>query len=244
MQSNQKISKKCVICYDEIDIPLIFHDSLHFNQRNNYGKCLSDHFIHINPCLEQWILSSKNCPVCSNQYPDSLLQEMEGFVKSTQEMEKKQIEKEKAQIVFDQIVSDLKKQEQKTEIIIKIDYAKHLISEGKFVESLRLLFEIVDNHDPGNKEVMFLIGKVRYLEERFDLSISNYMKLVKLDHDYPFAFYYLGKSYEQLGLKDKAIWAFERSINSFYKLIEVNDDPHELAEFQKYIEELTKILKN
>ena len=244
MQSSQKISRKCVICHNEIDIPLIFHDSLHLNQRNNYAKCLNDHFIHINPCLEQWILYSKNCPVCSNQYPDSLLQEMEGFIKHTQEMGKKKIEKEKVELLASQIASDLQKQEKKTEIIIKIDYSKRLISEGKFIKSLSLLFDIIDNHDPENREAIFLIGKVRYLEERYDLSISNLMKLVKVDHDYPFAFYYLGKSYEKLGLKEKAIWAFERSVNNFNKLIKTNDDPHKLVEFQKYVEEITKILKN
>ena len=244
MQNNQKISKKCVICHNEIDIPLIFHDSLHLNQRNNYAKCLYDHFIHINPCLEQWIIYSKNCPVCSNQYPDSLLQDMEGFIKQTQEMEKKKIEKEQVELIAAQIADDLKEQEQKTEIIIKIDYAKRLISEGQFIKSLSLLFEIVDNHDPENMEVMFLIAKIRYLEERYDLSISNLMKLVKKDRDYPFAFYYLGMSYEKLGLKKKAVWAFERAVNNFNKLIKTTEDPNKLAEFQQYIEEITKSLKN
>jgi hypothetical protein len=42
------------------------------------------------------------------------------------------------------------------------------------------------------------------------MAIGHLFKLVKEKYDYPEAFLYLGKSYQELGLEDKAKWAFDR----------------------------------
>ena len=42
------------------------------------------------------------------------------------------------------------------------------------------------------------------------MAINSLFKLVKEKFDYPDAFLYLGKSYEALGLEDKAKWAYDR----------------------------------
>ena len=58
--------------------------------------------------------------------------------------------------------------------------------------------------------VIFLLGKANFLKGRYDLAINFLFKLVKLRYDYPDGFLLLGKAYEQLGLQDKAKWAFDR----------------------------------
>jgi tetratricopeptide (TPR) repeat protein len=64
--------------------------------------------------------------------------------------------------------------------------------------------------DYERNKILFLKGKIYYFKERYDMAISNLFRLVKEKFDYPDAFLYLGKAYQELGLEDKAKWAFER----------------------------------
>ena len=57
---------------------------------------------------------------------------------------------------------------------------------------------------------MFLKGKMNFLRGRYDMAINHLFKLVKEKFDYPDAFLFLGKAYKEIGLDDKAQWAFDR----------------------------------
>ncbi len=73
--------------------------------------------------------------------------------------------------------------------------------------------DLHDNDATSNQKsqtLMFLKGKINYLRGRYDMSINLLTKLVKDKYDYPEGFLYLGKSYEALGLKDQAKWAYDR----------------------------------
>ena len=82
----------------------------------------------------------------------------------------------------------------------------------EYNEAIDKLLDLYDETsiEEKNLTVIFLLGKANYLKGRYDLAINFLFKLVKIQYDYPDGFLYLGKSYEQLGLQDKAKWAFDR----------------------------------
>ena len=87
-----------------------------------------------------------------------------------------------------------------------------LINLEKYDIALDKLDTITTSNLPKNHKqyLMFLKGKIFYLKGRYDMAIGHLFKLVKERYDYPEAFLYLGKSYQELGLEDKAQWAFDR----------------------------------
>ena len=64
------------------------------------------------------------------------------------------------------------------------------------------------------------------------------MKLVKIDFNYPLAFYYLGLNYEEMGLLDKVKWAYDRSLLQIEKLSETQDF------YKPFLEDLQQRIKN
>ena len=96
----------------------------------------------------------------------------------------------------------------------------------KFIEGIETLMEKkefeaaldrIDAYDDSYQlddykghDLMYLRGKINFLRERYDLAINFLFKLVKVKFDYPDAFLFLGKAYQELGLEDKAQWAYER----------------------------------
>ncbi|MHA1728112.1 MAG: RING finger domain-containing protein [Promethearchaeota archaeon] len=222
--------RTCIICYEKIE------------DLSDSQGCLNDHFAHTQ-CLKNWLLHSNKCPVCNIRYPKSVLTKFEDFIRKTMEMEEKKKEEKRMDLISSQIAAQLREEEAHSLITEKINNAKKFISEKKNTNALDILFSVLDNEAPKNSEAQFLIGKIRYLEGRFDLAISNLMKLVKIQYDFPMAFYYIGKSYENLGL-DKAKWAYDRSFKNLEKLIK---DP-EISEsnkkkYRKIIEEISNYLK-
>jgi TolA-binding protein len=93
-----------------------------------------------------------------------------------------------------------------------IDSIERLIEDKNYAVALDLLMESYNEGSKDEKDlkVLFLLGKTNYLRGRYDLAISFLFKLVKLKFDYPDGFFFLGRSYEALGMKDKADWAYER----------------------------------
>ncbi|MFX1237500.1 MAG: tol-pal system YbgF family protein, partial [Promethearchaeota archaeon] len=92
-----------------------------------------------------------------------------------------------------------------------IETIQKLEGEERYVDALDKLNAITGRLEEEHKyELMFLKGKMNYLRKRYDMTINFLFKLVKEKFDYPDAFLYLGRAYEELGLSDKAKWAFER----------------------------------
>lgn len=186
----------CIICHLQIN-----------ESSDSFFKCLNGHPIH-KKCLAEWLLQSQNCPLCSDPYPHSILEKFKSF------MEEKEQKKQ------DALEEKLKKDSDK-----KVEEVTNKIIFLKFIESIECLIDdknynvaidlLMDSYtenstDDKNLKVLFLLGKVNYLRGRYDLAINFLFKLVKLNFDYFDAFRYLGMSYEALGMKDKADWAYKR----------------------------------
>lgn len=116
-------------------------------------------------------------------------------------------------------------EKQRQETLAKIEGVAEKIVFLKFVEYIEdlnenqqydMALERIEPFSSNNltdfkaKKALFLKGKINYLKGRFDLAINHLFRLVKEDFEYPDGFLYLGRAYEQLGLPDKARWAYER----------------------------------
>ncbi len=186
----------CIVCHLIID-----------ENTDSHFACDNDHPVH-KYCLAEWLMHSHNCPLCSDPYPQSLIDQFKDY------MEKKEQEKQTA------LDKELHKESQKKmqEVADKIVFLKFIeeieqkIEEEKYNEAIETLLDEYNESsvDERNLDVLFLLGKANFLKGRYDLTISFLFKLVKIKFNYPDGFLYLGKAYEKLGLKDKAQWAFDR----------------------------------
>ncbi|MEJ2295933.1 MAG: hypothetical protein P8Y23_14345, partial [Candidatus Lokiarchaeota archaeon] len=149
-----------------------------------------------------------NCPLCREKYADSVISKFENFLKEREADQKSIIEKELNEGV-------IKKMEVVTNQVAFLKFLE-TIDELIRIEEYEYALSRLDMHDdypltdPKGQQILFLKGKINYLQGRFDLAINFLFKLVKTKYDFPEGFLLLGKSYEELGLKDKAQWAFER----------------------------------
>jgi len=186
----------CIVCHLNIDENT---DSLY--------ACDNGHPLH-KYCLAEWLMHSHNCPLCSDSYPQSLIDQFKDY------MEKKEQEKQTALDKELQKESQKKMQEVANKIVFLkfIDTIEQQIEEEKYNEAIEKLLDEYNESsvDDRNSNILFLLGKANFLKGRYDLTISFLFKLVKIRFDYPDGFLYLGKAYEKLGLKDKAQWAFDR----------------------------------
>ncbi|MFX1573802.1 MAG: hypothetical protein ACFFB0_13715 [Promethearchaeota archaeon] len=186
----------CIICHLQIN-----------ESSDSFFECVNEHPIH-NKCLSEWLLHSHNCPLCSEPYPNSILEKFKSFIEGK--------EKEKQ----DALEEEMKKESEKklVEITNKIVFLKflesieNLINEDNYNVAVDLLMDSYSENstDEKNLKILFLLGKTNYLRGRYDLAINFLFKLVKVKFDYHDAFRYLGMSYEALGMKDKADWAYKR----------------------------------
>ncbi|MHA2008066.1 MAG: RING finger domain-containing protein [Promethearchaeota archaeon] len=186
----------CIVCHLDLS-----------ESSDSHLSCDNDHPIH-NKCLADWLLHSQNCPLCSDPYPQRVLDKFKGF------MEEK--EREKQEIIEEAKRHDAAKkmEEVATKIIFLkfIEEVENLIDEKKYNDAIEMLMESYNEtiFNDNDLQILFLLGKANYFRKRFDLSINFLFKLVKHKFDYPDGFLYLGRSYEALGMKDKAEWAYDR----------------------------------
>ena len=186
----------CIVCHLNID-----------DDSNSRINCNNDHPVH-SYCLAEWLLHSDRCPLCSDPYPQNVIDQFKDY--------KDQKEKEKQDAIDKELEEEAKKKMEgavKKAIALKfIESVEVLLEEKKYAEAIDILFdEYKENaRDEKSLNVMFLIGKANFLKGRYDLTITFLMKLVKIKFDYPDGFLYLGKAYEKLNLHDKAKWAFDR----------------------------------
>jgi tetratricopeptide (TPR) repeat protein len=186
----------CIVCH--LDVDGISH---------SYIECDNGHPIHFH-CLADWLLQSKNCPLCSDPYPEDVLRKFNGFLAEK--------EREKQQSIDKGLQEETKKK--MAEVADKIIFLKYietieyLIEDKNYNDAIDLLMDSYNERstDDKNLKVLFLLGLANYLRGRYDLAINFLFKLVKLKFDYPDGFLFLGKSYEALGMKEKAEWAYQR----------------------------------
>lgn len=186
----------CIICHMEIRVGVEF-----------FHECPSGHPVH-DECLKEWIIHSSNCPLCSEPYSETLMTQFKKYL--DQKELKKQNELEAAlhqekvekieKITQDIVFMKFQESIEKLMVVEEYDYALSRLDamdDDTLTESKK-------------RNILFLRGKINYLRGRYDLAISSLFKLVKEKYDFPDAFLYLGRSYQELGLEDKAKWAFDR----------------------------------
>jgi len=186
----------CIICHLDID-----------SVEDVQKECPNGHPIH-EICLKEWLNHSKRCPLCSEPFPEIFLNQYKNFLELNAHRKENSIkiqQLEKTVLIIDKVA-------QKMVFLKQLEIINHLTEIHRYEEALERLgaFEGEDLSTYKGQYILFLKGKIHFLRERYDLSINCLFKLVKEKFDFPNAFLYLGKSYEQIGLIDKAKWAYNR----------------------------------
>ncbi len=187
----------CIICH------MMIIDSL-----DKKETCPNDHPIH-GSCLREWLTKSNNCPLCSEPYAPEVLLRFEDYVKQKNQEKINEIE---SQIKTEQM-GKVNKVTDKVIFLKSIEKIEKLVENQEYNLALNKVESLGDFPLTSYKgqQVIFLKGKINFLRERFDLAINLLFRLMKENFDFPEGFLYLGKSYEALGLTDKAKWAYERA---------------------------------
>ncbi len=179
----------CIICHMEI-----------VEGKDILRKCANDHPVH-DECLKEWLLHSPNCPLCNASYSQEIIDQSKNYLK---EKKKDKISKER-EVKIEEIAEKM--------VYLKLYSIFDELIESKNYDVALDKLDAINTSNlpvPQKQEILFLKGKIFYLKGKYDMAIGHLFKLVKEKYDYPEAFLYLGKSYQNLGLEDKANWAFDR----------------------------------
>ena len=170
--------------------------------------CPNDHPVH-GSCLMEWLIKSNTCPLCSEPYAPDVILRFEGYVKQKNQEKMNELEN---QIKTEQM-GKVDKVTEKVIFLKSMETIERLVENQEYnlaLDNLDSLSEFPLTNYKG-QQIAFLKGKINFLRERYDLAINQLFRLVKEKFDFPDGFLYLGKSYEALGLNDKAKWAYERA---------------------------------
>ncbi|WP_457558275.1 hypothetical protein [Candidatus Harpocratesius sp.] len=234
--SQAKSDKKgplCVICH----APIIEQDL--GESENNFDdeliNCPNDHPVH-RGCLKMWIVHSNLCPLCHEQYSEEVVASFDSFKKEFEDQkqtEKEQAERERLKREREELLKEIN-----PEFTKKYNEADKLMKVKEFNKALKIFWEIIDNEYFPLKDQRMLrttlnIGLIYYKQGKHAQAIKQFMKIVKIDFNYPLAFYFLGLCYDQMGFADKTKWAFERALKNTQAL--AVDNP-KYSKFVKDIE--------
>lgn len=183
----------CIICHTEIS-----------EVKDTLRECVNQHPVH-EDCLGEWVAHSIKCPLCNEEYPKELITKLSNIKESEEHKALDEEKKKEREAKIKKIADDM--------VYLKnIEKVDELIEKKEFDEAIDFLFEYDNDKMPKKRrnQLLFLKGKACFLKGRFDLAINHLFKLVKIDFDYPDGFLYLAKAYQELGLEEKAKWAFDR----------------------------------
>ena len=241
-ESNKK--RKCVVCYQDIDLDDGFvSDSEGISE--NYISCNSNHVAH-KTCIQQWLLNSKSCPVCHNDYSEDILNYFSSFIKKTKQKKIQEKEEKDLEEIRKQELAANKRQfdaDFEPEIGERFQNLLDIAESGEIEKAIKGIWDILDEKDYEEKDLcnlklLFTLGKLYYESGKSTLGIRQLMKLVKLEYSYPLAFYYLGRSFEKNDVLDKAKWAYDRSLHNIPKLMP------QYPELQSYAEIIRGRMEN
>jgi len=186
----------CIICHLDI-----------IEGVDSFQECPNGHPTHTD-CLKEWLLHSSNCPLCREPYSSHVIESFKNFIQQKEQEKQEALENELTQEKVKQMGKIAEKM-----IFLKFIESIEILLDAKEYEYALSRLDLLENDNTSNQKkqtILFLKGKINYLRGRFDLAINLLFKLVKDKYDFPDGFLYLGKSYEALGLKDKAKWAYDR----------------------------------
>jgi tetratricopeptide (TPR) repeat protein len=169
--------------------------------------CPNDHPVH-SSCLMEWLIKSKSCPLCSEPYSPEVILKFADNIKQRNQEKMNTLE---IQIKREQM-GEVNKVTEKVIFLKSIELIEKLVRNQEYIRALEKVDSLGDFPLSSYKgqQIHFLKGKINFLRKRYDLAINQLFRLVKENFDFPNGFLYLGKSYEALGLIDKAKWAYER----------------------------------
>lgn len=186
----------CIICHMDIDESV-----------EKLRECPNQHPVH-ETCLAEWLLYSPKCPLCDVDY--------DTYIIATSKKRIEQKAKEKELSVEEQMEMQRKAKieeiAEKMVFLKQINSIENLIEKKEYDNALEELnkFESQNLSEEKRYIVLFLKGKIFYFKGRYDMAIGHLFRIIKETNEFKDAFLYLGKSYEKLGLTDKAKWAYER----------------------------------
>jgi tetratricopeptide (TPR) repeat protein len=174
---------------------------------DKYERCPNNHLVH-EFCLKEWLIQSSDCPICRDLYSPNIIKKYRVYIKQKEREKLEEFEKE----MQAEAIKSFESAASKMVFLKFIESIEDLMKKGLFDSALERLenYGDLDLSKHTGQQLLFLKGKINYLRGRYDLAINHLFKLVKEKFDFPNAFFYLGKSYEELGLHDKAKWAFDR----------------------------------
>jgi len=170
--------------------------------------CPNDHPVH-GSCLMEWLTKSNTCPLCSESYAPEVLLRFKDYLEQKNQEKMNELENQ----IKEEQIGEVNKVTEKVIFLKSIEKIEKLVEKHKYNLALDKVESLGDFPLTNYKgqQIFFLKGKINFLRERYDLAINQLFRLVKEKFDFPDGFLYLGKSYEALGLTDKAKWAYERA---------------------------------
>ncbi|MHA1675207.1 MAG: RING finger domain-containing protein [Promethearchaeota archaeon] len=222
-------SPQCVICYSPITQ----------NEGGGLIECLNDHPVH-RKCLQKWIVHSDLCPVCSMPYSPEVLASFQTFKEEHADQKIADAERKKQEQLKQEQEELLKKIN--PDFTHKYNEADKLMKSKQYEPALKIFWDIIDQKYFPPKDQRILrttlnIGLIYYRQGKHPQCIKQLMKIVKIDFNFPLAFYFLGLSYDQLGLMDKMKWALERALTNTEQLSQQN------PKYQKFVTDIQRRLK-
>ncbi|MHA1585384.1 MAG: hypothetical protein ACTSWL_09025 [Promethearchaeota archaeon] len=236
---NKHETRQCSICHKHITLEFKTDGTLQ-QKSDEYVSCPLEHVVHID-CLKRWIIHSKRCPICYEKYSNDVV---ELFLEHIEKVKKQKIQ-ESEQVKKKE--EELKRQQNAgpaddPEFDRKYKEAQMEIKNGNHSKAILELWNILDEgyytpNDHRNLKVRFTIAISYNKLAKYGLAIRQFMTLVKIDYNYPLAFYFLGLCYEKIEIYDKAHWAFVRAQRNLESLCQTN------IQYKKYLEEVQIKLK-
>lgn len=185
----------CIICHMDINESV----------EKTYN-CPNQHPVH-DTCLAEWLLHSPKCPLCNRDYDSYLIAKSKDFIEQKAKEKNLSVEEQMRM----QKRTKIEKIAEKMVFLKQVDAIENLIEQKEYDKALEELnvFEGQNLSKDKRYTVSFLKGKTFYFKGRYDMAISHLLKVIKENYEFPEVFLYLGKSYEKLGLTEKAKWAFD-----------------------------------
>ncbi len=224
---------QCVICYT----PITQNPS---GGEEELIECLNDHPVHRN-CLSKWIVHSDLCPVCSMPYSPNILASFQSFKEQHADQQTANIELKKQEQLKREQEELLKKIN--PEFTRKYNEADKLMKSKQYETALEIFWDIIDQKyfPPQDQRILrtsLNIGLIYHRQGKHPQCIKQLMKIVKIDFNFPLAFYFLGLSYDQMGMMDKMKWALDRALKNTEQLSQ--DNP----KYQKFVADIQSRLKS